>query len=205
MSNFCLYPVLKSSFELNSVRKNFFLSECFCGDFRLSLLETDQKEKIGETIGCGDSYLEFSFRLHAKLHDAAGAVRAHSGRGLGYCYRIGRGPNWFLFGHVTGLLFPFTWNPFCVPFSTLDFWFNNSCVVLDIEHADINVSIELGVPIDGKVYGYSFRPPNPQNEHFDVEKNRRELSGTVGIWITVSFPTFVPQIQKVNTLQKEEK
>ena len=40
-------------------------------------------------------------RLHAILHGAAGAVRAHSG----HCYMIGRGPNLCLIGHVTGLLF----------------------------------------------------------------------------------------------------
>ena len=44
------------------------------------------------------------FRLHAKLHDAAGAVPAHSGKGSGYCYIIGRGPKSCLLGHVTGLL-----------------------------------------------------------------------------------------------------
>ena len=65
----------------------------------------------GGKFGYGDSYLEFLFRhfkvfrLHAILHDAAGAVRAHSGKGLGYCYIIGRGPNSCLLGHVTGLLF----------------------------------------------------------------------------------------------------
>ena len=44
-------------------------------------------------------------RLHAILHDAAGAVRAHSGKGPGYCYMIGRVPNCCSLGHVTGLLF----------------------------------------------------------------------------------------------------
>ena len=50
----------------------------------------DQKVEFGGTIGCGESYLEFLsrkfkvFRLHAILHDAAGAVWAHSGRDLGY-------------------------------------------------------------------------------------------------------------------------
>ena len=33
------------------------------------------------------------FRLHAILHDGAGAERAHSGKGPGYRYMIGRGPN----------------------------------------------------------------------------------------------------------------
>ena len=45
------------------------------------------------------------FRLHAILHDAAGAVRSHSGKGTGYCYMTGRRPNSCLLGHVTGLFF----------------------------------------------------------------------------------------------------
>ena len=69
------------SFEHNSVRKNLFLSACFCWDSRLSLRETDQNFKFVGTIGYGDSYLDsvsrYSkvFRLHAKLLDAAGFVR----------------------------------------------------------------------------------------------------------------------------------
>ena len=71
----------------------------------------DQKYIFGGTIDYGNSYLELffrhlkTFRLHAILHDAAGAVRAHSGKGPVYCYMIGRGPNSCLLGHVTGLLF----------------------------------------------------------------------------------------------------
>ena len=45
------------------------------------------------------------FRLHAILHDAAGAVRSHSGKGPGYCHMIVRGPNSCLLGYVTGLFF----------------------------------------------------------------------------------------------------
>ena len=103
-----LYPGLKVSFEHNSVRKNLFLSACFCWD---SLRKMNQKHKFGGTIGYGNSYLELlfrhfkTFRLHAILHDAAGAVRAHSGKGPGYCYMTGRGPNSCFLGHVTGLLF----------------------------------------------------------------------------------------------------
>ena len=83
------------SFEHKKIRKNLFLSPCFCWDSRFSLREMDQKYKFGETIGYGDSFLEFlfrhfkTFRLHAILDDAAGAVRAHSGKGPGYCYMIG--------------------------------------------------------------------------------------------------------------------
>ena len=71
----------------------------------------DQNFKFSGTIGYGDSYLELLFRhfevfrLHAKLHNAAGAVRTHSVKGPGYCYMIGRGPNFCLLGHVTGLFF----------------------------------------------------------------------------------------------------
>ena len=82
------------SFEHNSVRKNLFLSACFCWDSRLSLRELDQKINFRGLIGYGNSYLDSVFRyskvfrLHAILHDAARAVRAHSGTGPGYCYMI---------------------------------------------------------------------------------------------------------------------
>ena len=111
MSLFLLYLGFKMSFEHNSVRKNLFPSACFCWDSRLSLREMDQKFKFGGTIDYGGSYSESVFRhskifrLHAKLHDAAGAVRFQAGKGTGYCYMIGRGPNCCLFGHVTGLFF----------------------------------------------------------------------------------------------------
>ena len=81
MSIFRLYRGLKVSFEHNSVRKNLFLSAYFCWDSRLSLREMDQKNKFGGTIGYGNSYLDLLFRhfqvfrLHAILHDAAGAVQ----------------------------------------------------------------------------------------------------------------------------------
>ena len=111
ISVFRLYPGLKMTFEHKSVRKNLFLSACFCWDSSLSLCEMEQKFKFGGLIGygtsCLDSVFRYSkvFRLHAILHDAAGAVRAHTGKGQGYCYMIGRGPNSCLPGHVTGLLF----------------------------------------------------------------------------------------------------
>ena len=111
ISVFRLYPGFKMSFEHKSVRKNLFLSACFCWDSGLSLREMDQKFKFGGLIGYGNSYLDSVFRyskvfrLHAILHDAAGAVRAQSGKGPGYCYMIGRGPNSCLLSHVTGLLF----------------------------------------------------------------------------------------------------
>ena len=111
MSIFRLYLGLKLSFEHKSFRKNLFLSSCFCWDSRLSLCEMDQKFKFGGSIGHGGSNLKFLFRhfkvlrLHAILHDAAAAVRANSGKGLGYCHMMGRGQKTCLLGHVTGLLF----------------------------------------------------------------------------------------------------
>ena len=85
------------SFEhISSVRKNLFLSACLCWVSGLSLREMDQKFKFGEIFGygnpCLDSLFRYSkvFRLQAKLHDAAAAVRTHSGKGLGYCSNIGR-------------------------------------------------------------------------------------------------------------------
>ena len=81
ISVFRWYPVLKMSFEHVSVRKNLFLSACFCWDSGFFLNEMDQKFKFGEVIGngnsCLDSVFRYSkvFRLHARLQDAAGAVR----------------------------------------------------------------------------------------------------------------------------------
>ena len=111
ISVFQLYTGLKMSFEHTSVHKNLFVSACFCCDSGLSLREMDPKfifcGLIGYRNSCLDSVFRYSkvFRLHAILHDAAGAVRSHSGKGPGYCYMIGRGPNSRLLGHVTGLLF----------------------------------------------------------------------------------------------------
>ena len=110
-SVFRLYPGLKMSSEHNSVRKNLFLSACFCWDSSLSLREMAQKFKFGGLIGYGNSHLNSIFRyskvsrLYAILHDAAGAVRSNSNKGPGYCCMIGRDPNSCLFGHKTGLLF----------------------------------------------------------------------------------------------------
>ena len=99
------------SFENNSVRKNFFLSACFCWDSGFSLREMDEKFKFVGLIGYGNSYLDSKFRyskvfrLYVIYQDAVGAFRSHSGKGPGYCNMIGRGPNSCLLGHVTGLLF----------------------------------------------------------------------------------------------------
>ena len=134
------------SLEHNSVRKSLFLCACSCWDSRLPLREMDQKYRFGGTIGYGDPYLEFLFRHvkvfrpYAKLHDAAGAVRAHNGKGPGYCYMIGRGPNSCLLGHVTGLLFCLYVKIFLPSiFNSVDFLNSIPCVVLDIELTEKNI------------------------------------------------------------------
>ena len=140
ISVFRLYAGFKMSFEHNSVRKNIFPNACFCWDSSLSLCEKDQKFKFGGLIGFGNSYLDSVFRyskvfgLHAILHNTAGAVRAHSKKGPGYCYMIGWDPNSCLLGHVTGLSFCL-YVKFFLPsiFNSFGFWSSMSCIVLDIE------------------------------------------------------------------------
>ena len=57
-----MYPALKMSFEHNNVRKNLFISACFCWDSGLSLREMDQKFNFGGLIGYGNYYLDSVFR-----------------------------------------------------------------------------------------------------------------------------------------------
>ena len=88
ISVFRLYPGFKMTFKHNSVRKNLFLSGFFCWDSGIFLREMDQKFKFGGLIAYGNSYLDSVFRQsklfrpHAILHNAAGAVRAHSAEDL---------------------------------------------------------------------------------------------------------------------------
>ena len=62
ISVFRLYPGLKMSFEHKSVRKNLFLSACFCWDSSISWCETDQKIIFLGFIGYETSYLDSVFR-----------------------------------------------------------------------------------------------------------------------------------------------
>ena len=102
---------LCSPFKKNTDRKNLFLSVCHCLDPKTSLREMNDLYRHGGLIGYGDSHLDSVLRyskvfcLHAVLHDAAGAVYTEKRKGPGCCYKIGRGPNSCLFGHITGLLF----------------------------------------------------------------------------------------------------
>ena len=170
MSVFRRHRGFKMSFENNSVRKNLILSVCFCWDSILSLREMDQNFKIGGTIGYVNTYLESFFRLfntfklHAILDDAAAAVRAHSGKGAGYCYKIGRGPNSCLLGHVTGLLFCLHVKIFLPSIVlSVDFWNTMSLIVLHIELTETNIIKELGFCIDGFLQRFSICPQTTWN------------------------------------------
>ena len=61
ISLFRLSPGLKMSFQHNSVRKNFFLSACFCWDSKISLCEIDLKFEFGGLIGYGNFCLDSVF------------------------------------------------------------------------------------------------------------------------------------------------
>ena len=172
------------SFEHNNVRKNLFRSACFCWDSRLFLREMDQNFKFGGSIGYGDSYLDSVFRysnvfrLHSILHDAAGAVRVHSGKGPGYCYMIGRGPNSCLLGHVTGLIFCLYVKIFlpCI-FNSIDFRTSMSLIVVDIELTEKNVIKKLGLLFDGSLQGFSFCPPKTFKPNKQTTWNTNHLHG----------------------------
>ena len=183
-SVFRLYPGLKLSVEHNSVRKNLFLSACFCWDSRLSLHEMDQKFIIVGLIGYGNSLLDSVFRyskvfrLHAILHDAAGAVRSNSGKGSGYCFMIGWGPNSCLLGHVTGLSFCLYVKLFLPSiFNSVDLWSSMSLIVQDIELTEKNIIKELGLFLDGSLQGFSFCPPKTFKPNKQTSWNRKHLHG----------------------------
>ena len=166
MSIFRLYPELKITFEHNSFRKSLFQCACFCWDSGNSLGKTDRKFEFGGLIGYQTFYLDsvylYSkvFRLHAIVHDAAGAMRTNSGKGPGYCYIIRWGLSSCFLGHVTGLHF-FLYLKFFLPsiFKSVDFWSSVSLIVLDIELTEKKVIKVLGFFIGGSLEGFSLCPP----------------------------------------------
>ena len=85
-----------------------------------------------------------------------------------------------------------------------------SLIVLDIELAEKNVVKELGVYIDGQVFGYSFKPPKIINQHIKhsgVPKTCTKLIGKVAHWtIAVSTPCWLNcDNTEPSTLQKDWK
>ena len=184
ISVFRLYPGFEMSFEHNSVRKNIFLSACFFWDSGRSSREMDQKFQVGGLIGYGNSCLESVFcyskvfRLHALLHDAAGVMPTHGGKGPGYCYMIGRGPNSCLLGYVTWLLFCVYVKLFLSSIlNSVDFWSSMALIVLDIELTEKKRIEELGLFIDGSLQGFSYCPPKTFKPKKQTTWNTSHLHG----------------------------
>ena len=107
---------------------------------------------------------------------------------------IGRGSSSSLLDHVTGVLFWFHVKLFLPSmFNSVDFWSSMSCIVLVIEFADLKANKALGFLSMGKFRDSHFvlqKSTNPQDKRFGVQESCSELCGTVGAWITMSFPTF---------------
>ena len=118
------------------------------------------------------------FRLHAKLYDAARALRAHNGKRRCYCYMIG--PNSSFFGHVTRLFFCLYVKLFLISiFSSVNLWSCISCIVLDIRLTNIFFTKELGVFIDQINHGFSLRPPIKYKPPKQAAWCTRKLQGIV--------------------------
>ena len=159
-------------------------------------------------------FLSFYFKLfwlYALLYDAAGAMWAHSGKGLVYCYKIGRSRNSCSLSHLTGLTWPlsYLYVKHFLPsiLDSVDFWSSKSGIVLCFEFADKNVINEL-VFFDGIVQGYSFCPPKKyyrQGNQFVAQKTGTELCRTVDVWTTMSSPTFFPEVERMNIRQIDQK
>ena len=109
--------------------KKCFLTACKIWDRKFNLEEFDQNFPHGGLIGYGNSIQNFFLskskvlHLHAILNDSAGAVKATTNGGLGYCYMLPQTPSSCLLGHITGLFFCI-YVKICHPrnFQKLDCW-----------------------------------------------------------------------------------
>ena len=156
----------------------------------------DQYVLHGGKVGYGDSYLDSVFRyskvfrLHALLHNAAGAVRLKTGKRPGYCYVFGRSPNGCLLDHVIWLLFCLYVKIFLSPILNLvDFWNSMSLIVLDIELTEKNIFKELGFFL--LVLYRDFQLVHQGlidliNRRHGTQIIYMEMRGVVESWITIS-------------------
>ena len=96
---FNCYSSIFPMFPNNEKRKNCFLAACKIWDQNINLEEIYQNFPHGGFIGYGNSIMDFFlarskvFRLHAILHDSAGAVKATTNQGPGYCYMLPQFPS----------------------------------------------------------------------------------------------------------------
>ena len=183
-------------FEHKSVRKNFYRSSCFCWNSRL-LCELHQKFEFSGLIGYGNFNLDSVFcdskvwRLHAILHDAAGAVQSHTGKGPGYCYLFGWGPFSCLLADVTKLLVCLYVKLFLLSISnSVDFWSSVSLIVLDIDLTEKNIIRKLGFFLMVLYKEFHFvhqRLLNLTNRRQGTQVSCIELRRVVESWIMRSF------------------
>ena len=105
---------IKDHVELRNKNKRqlYFLAACSIFDNSIDPCVALKLRPHGGLIGIDDSsldsFLKFSkvFRLHAILHDAAGFVKEHSGKGPGYFYFANCcGLSSCYIGHISGLFF----------------------------------------------------------------------------------------------------
>ena len=142
----------------------------------------NQKINFGETIGYGDSYLEFLFGHFKVLRIYFITLLEQLG------HIVAKVQATFTWLGVTKFMFAGShdWTTFCLYikiflpsiFNSVDFRSSMSCIVLDFELPEKNIIQEVGVFINGKVQGYSFRPPKmykPTREAFWSTRNLQEL------------------------------
>ena len=132
-------------------------------------------------------------------------MRAHTGKGPDYCDKIGRGPNWCLLGHVTGLFF-------ClyvkfVPTSICDsviFGRSMSCILLDIELADRNVWEFSLIGIFRDTHLVIQKSANSQSKQFWCTRNMHGVMWNSGRLDYSERLHVLPRDVGVYFLQKEE-
>ena len=96
---FNCYSSIFPMFPNNEKRKNCFLTACKIWDQNINLEEIDRNFPHGGLIGYGNSIMDCFlarskvFRLHAFLHDSAGAVKATTNQGPGYCCMLPQIPS----------------------------------------------------------------------------------------------------------------
>ena len=116
-------------------------------------------------------------------------LRAHSGKGPGYCYMIGRGPNSCLLGLVTVLIFCLYVKIFLPSiFNSVDFSSSMSCIVLDIELAGKTLlrNWEFLLMVLYKDFHSVQRIVKLINRRHGTQVIYMEMRGVVESWIMIS-------------------
>ena len=105
ISVFRLYPGFKRTFEHNSVRKNLFLSACFCWDSGLSSRGMDQKFRFGGLICYGNFLSGLCISLRQSIQTACKITRRCWSSSISYWQRT-----WLLQHEWTRTTIMFAWS-----------------------------------------------------------------------------------------------